>query len=180
MSPMNRPRGYHSSCKLPDGRVLVSGGFSSPATPDWNDSEIYDPELNEWSMAGSMRFPRHNHESTLLENGFVLITGGSNCQTGMCHSGIEYFDPEREQWHDTYQLAMGRKWNRATLLESGDVLISGGKACNYPEVSTDIFHPPSSDGAIREGRNTGSWFLLVGVVLFLVVANVAVAVHIRR
>lgn len=128
-----------------------------------------------------MKFPRHNHESTLLGNGYVLITGGSNCETGMCHSGIEYFDPETGGWNDTYQLAMGRKWNRATLLENGDVLISGGLACNYPQVSTDLFSPPELGNELRdETVRFSSWAMFIGVIGVIAVANVAVAVHLRR
>jgi galactose oxidase len=56
---------------LPDGRVLVSGGSSSPKT------SIYDPTAGSWSSSGLMNIPRGYEGDALLSNGSVLTLGGS-------------------------------------------------------------------------------------------------------
>jgi hypothetical protein len=56
---------------LPDGRVLVNGGSSSPKT------SIYSPTANAWTAAAEMNVPRGYEADTLLSNGDVFTLGGS-------------------------------------------------------------------------------------------------------
>lgn len=56
---------------LPDGRLLVHGGDSSPRT------SIYDWRNNTWTAAATMKVPRGYQGSTLLSNGNVFTLGGS-------------------------------------------------------------------------------------------------------
>jgi len=66
---------------LPDGRVLVNGGSSSPKT------SIYSPTTSTWSISGEMNVPRGYEADTLLSYGTlangvlsgvqVLTLGGS-------------------------------------------------------------------------------------------------------
>jgi len=66
---------------LPDGRVLVNGGSSSPKT------SIYSPTTSAWSISGEMKVPRGYEADTLLSYGTlangalagveVLTLGGS-------------------------------------------------------------------------------------------------------
>jgi N-acetylneuraminic acid mutarotase len=67
--------GYHSSLLLPDGKVLVAGGYG-PGGVYYSSADIYDPVAGTWTATGSMTTPRKNHSATLLANGQVLITGG--------------------------------------------------------------------------------------------------------
>jgi galactose oxidase len=56
---------------LPDGRLLVNGGDSSPKTT------LYDWSTNTWSAAAMMNIPRGYQGDTLLSTGAVLTLGGS-------------------------------------------------------------------------------------------------------
>ncbi len=56
---------------LPDGRVLINGGSSSPRT------SIYDPATDSWSAGENMNIPRGYEGDTPLSNGAVLTLGGS-------------------------------------------------------------------------------------------------------
>jgi hypothetical protein len=53
---------------LPDGRVLVNGGSSSPKT------SIYSPTTSTWSISGEMNVPRGYEADTLLSYG-TLVNG---------------------------------------------------------------------------------------------------------
>ena len=56
---------------LPDGRIFVNGGTSSPRT------SIYDPATNTWSAGPEMNIPRGYNADVLLSDGSVLTLGGS-------------------------------------------------------------------------------------------------------
>ena len=69
-------RDYHTATLLPDGRVLVSGGYSGTAALP--SAELYDPSTGIWTVTGSLGTPRYNHTATLLPNGRALVSGGFN------------------------------------------------------------------------------------------------------
>jgi galactose oxidase len=56
---------------LPDGRVLINGGSSSPKTT------LYQPSTNSWSIGAEMNVPRGYEGDAVLSNGAVLTLGGS-------------------------------------------------------------------------------------------------------
>jgi hypothetical protein len=64
---------------LPDGRVLMSGGFTSQ---NLVSGEIYDPDTGQWSLTDRLKAPRNAHTATLLVDGRVLVAGGSQDEEG--------------------------------------------------------------------------------------------------
>jgi hypothetical protein len=70
-------RGLHAATLLPDGQLLVAGGFGGPESNVALDSaERYDPVTGVWSSAGNMALARLYHTATLLPDGTALIAGG--------------------------------------------------------------------------------------------------------
>ena len=63
---------------LPNGRVLVAGGFVPGAVSDDypTAAEFFDPATGKFSPAGSLTMPTANATATLLTDGRVLIAGG--------------------------------------------------------------------------------------------------------
>jgi YVTN family beta-propeller protein len=59
------------TARLPDGRLLVNGGLDS------EDTSLYDPVSNTWSVAATMNIPRGYNASTTLADGSVMTLGGS-------------------------------------------------------------------------------------------------------
>jgi Galactose oxidase, central domain len=70
----------HTATVLPNGTVLISGGFNdySPSAgyESYNSAETYDPALGSFINTAPMSTGRFWHTATLLPNGAVLITGG--------------------------------------------------------------------------------------------------------
>src|SRR5215469_17668103 len=68
------PREFHTATLLPDGRVLIAGGFSFGNGPfsTWDSAEIYDRTANAFVSIGSMTAARQMHTATLLPDGKVL------------------------------------------------------------------------------------------------------------
>ena len=64
-------RCWHTATLLPDGQVLVTGGYSSAIS-----AELYDPITGTWTATDPMNIARMEHTATLLPDGKVLIAGG--------------------------------------------------------------------------------------------------------
>lgn len=73
-------RQRHTATLMPDGRVLITGG--SATTGAWlATSQIYDPELNKWTVDATMNQPRLGSTATLLPSGRVLVAAGFNANS---------------------------------------------------------------------------------------------------
>jgi hypothetical protein len=149
-------RAEHTATLLPDGRVLVVGGFYDVAhRPSMTlpYAEIYDPGSGNWSPTGPMLLKRAYHTATLLPNGTVLVTGGA-AYSGACPCGIvaysELYDPARGSWELATPMAQPRGMHSATLLRDGRVLVTGGgdPARNGPTyTSTETYASPTAGPA---------------------------------
>lgn len=89
-APMNEERAGFSITLLPDGRVLVAGGWKSNGL-ELKSAEVFDPALESWHSAASMSIGRRNHRATLLPDGSVLVIGGSNLLGGNYLTSCEIF-----------------------------------------------------------------------------------------
>jgi len=124
---MNSVRSGHTATLLPNGTVLLAGGYDGTARVA--SAEIYDPETNSFALLSqAMAWARDMHTATLLPNGKVLITAGySNFGSS---PPAELFDPELGTFTaiDAYNVLTTpqRYLHSATLLPSGAVLIAGG------------------------------------------------------
>jgi hypothetical protein len=107
---------------LPDGEVLVAGGFDGGALPG---AELYDPVAGTWSVTGNLSNARYLHTATLLANGQVLVAGGLDSNIAASPTA-ELYDPASRSWTETGSLTAGRYWHTATLLDNGEVLAVGG------------------------------------------------------
>jgi hypothetical protein len=76
--PMNTARASHTATRLPDGRVLVAGGYSGHAV---STAELYDPATGTWTGTDDMNVARADHTATLLLDGTVLVAGGTDDST---------------------------------------------------------------------------------------------------
>ena len=75
---------------LPNGSVLVAGGFFAGALADF-----YDPVTNGWLSAPSMTTARNAQSATVLLNGKVLLSGGAS------QPSAETYDPVNNTWAAT-------------------------------------------------------------------------------
>lgn len=72
---MQENRRYHSAHLLPNGKVIVVGGWNGATTAS---TELFDPSTNSFTPSASMLSPRHRHGAATLEGGRVLVAGGSD------------------------------------------------------------------------------------------------------
>jgi hypothetical protein len=86
-------RSFHTATLLPNGKVLVAGGFNGSFL---KSAELYDPVSNAWSPAAGMAAARGGHTATLLPNGNVLVAGGSDGTSAI--GSAELYDPVANTW----------------------------------------------------------------------------------
>jgi uncharacterized repeat protein (TIGR01451 family) len=77
-----QPRAYHTATLLPDGQVLMAGGYGTWGTTvgPLSSAEIYDPATDTFTWTANLLENRDNHGACLLPDGTVLLTGGSVSQ----------------------------------------------------------------------------------------------------
>lgn len=172
---MKTGRSDHAAIRLPDGRVLVSGG--TDGTDALKSSEVYDPSTETWTASGDMTSARRGHAMTLLANGKILVTGGFDGKAALATA--EVYDPSSGAWTATLGPMNGtRRFHTATLLPDGKVLIAGGvvgplqtadaKATDLYNPATGLFTAYSSGLALPEARQGHSATLLSnGKILFV-------------
>jgi N-acetylneuraminic acid mutarotase len=125
---LGTPRHQHSATLLPDGRVLVIGGYN-PSQGWLGSAEIYDPATDQWSITQPIFAHGVTHTATLLKDGRVLVMAGT-IQSGSASPDdrVEIFDPETDRWQRAALHENTGGNHTATLLPDGRVLIAGGSA----------------------------------------------------
>src|SRR5579871_6642008 len=119
-------RQYHTATRLPDGRVLVAGGYGSGGVGWLIDCQLFDPQKGEFVETGRLATRRDAHTATLLPDGKVLIAGGEDAR-GYAITRAELYDPGLGSFIPTASLSVGRYGHTATALADGEVLIAGGE-----------------------------------------------------
>ena len=164
----------HTATHLPDGRVLMAGGFGKdPRFADppilLANAEIYDPVSQTFSPTGSMGEPREEHVATPLNDGTVLITGGKD-GLGAALLSAELYDPALNIFIPVGNMSSTRFAHSATPLPDGTVLIAArGNSADIYDPITRRFDPTGSMGKAR--WNATATALADGRVLFTGGAN---------
>lgn len=152
-------RAFHTSTLLPDGRLLLVGGFSdlTAARTTLASADIFDPAtFTTVAVAQPMSTPRALHQATLIEAGplagQVLISGGVANPALDRLATAELFDPATGTFTPVGgALSAARARHEAIWLpSSGKVLIAGGSVAGGAVV------PTTSTPWIEEGTPTAS------------------------
>ena len=136
---MASSRWNHTATLLPNGKVLVAGGYGRDLhfSGSLVTAELYDPATGVWTPTGSMNTTHSYHTATLLPNGQVLVAGDINVST---MNSAELYDPATGMWTPTGSLVNGRYEHTVTLLPNGQVLVAGGFR-NMGSVSAELYNP---------------------------------------
>ncbi len=152
---MQIARASHSSTLLPDGKVLIAGGFGGSGTESnpYRSTEIYDPRTGSFLPAGNMTIGRSGHTATLLKNGKLLIAGGWTGRYNVRRSA-ELYDPNTGAFTPTGDMIIERAGSIAALLPDGRVLVAGGEDRGENALASAEIYDPATGKFTRTGDMT--------------------------
>ena len=146
---MATQRAAHTATLLPDGKVLVAGGFTGGGS--LASAEVFDPATSTFASAGNMNASRAGHTATLLPNGKVLIAGGYN---GSYLASAELYDPATRIFTPASSIVTARSGHVATLLNNGKVLLAGGVGTGWTFLADAELYDPATNTFIATGGMT--------------------------
>jgi hypothetical protein len=143
-------RYLHTANMLPDGRVLIVGGWSGSATTSGTYSgkavataEVYDAVTGTFSPAGTLATARFSHAAATLPGGKILVAGGSNSADPTSFNaeptplaGAELYDPVAGKFAPAASMTTPRVGPTATVLANGKVMVVGGNAAGLNGIET--------------------------------------------
>ncbi len=136
---LTMPRTSFDDILLPDGRVLLIGGFGR-GTVALAGADIYDPATSKFTATGSMANARVNFTATLLKDGRVLVTGGDQMnETALATA--EIYDPATGTFSPTGAMLTARTDHDAILLRDGSVLVYGGQNESGGQPTAELYWP---------------------------------------
>ena len=152
---MQIARASHTATLLPDGRVLITGGFGGSGTEynPYRSTELYDPRTGSFQAAGNMTIGRSGHTATLLKNGKLLIVGGWTGRYDL-RRAAELYDPATGVFTPTGDMVIERAGNTAALLSDGRVLVAGGEDRSENALASAELYDPSTGKFTRTGDMT--------------------------
>jgi hypothetical protein len=140
IASMTVARTNHSATMLPNGKVLIAGGYDSRPSGYWQSAELYDPGAGKFTATGSMAVAKSDHTATLLPNGRVLIAGGETVGIGIS-ADAELYDPSVGTFAAAGSMTVPRVSHTTTMLLDGKVLIAGGVNEAVVLASAELYDP---------------------------------------
>jgi hypothetical protein len=159
--------GYASSRKsavrLPDGRILLTGGYSGGAPSA--DVRVYDPVADVWLALTAMHDARVHHDAALLADGKVLVTGGEPYDT---LSSVEIIDPTGAAPPKlAAPMLSPRAAHTLVTLPDGRVLAVGGRpdGSNFTAAKpmSEVYDPKANVWTNADTPCVGAPWLLFGI-----------------
>lgn len=88
------------NAKLPDGRVLVVGGYGVDDTGDLGipDTNVFDPATDSWTQMADMHEPRWYPDLTELADGRYVAISGNSTDASTWADTPEVYDPTANTW----------------------------------------------------------------------------------
>ncbi len=152
------PTAAHSfgvAAPLPDGRVLVAGGFAADGTPT-EATDIYDPATDAFTAGAPLGSARAEAVATVVAGGRVLVAGGTEDGDRPLASA-EVYDAASDAWTPVANpLSDARLAAVAAPLPGGRALVAGGAGDGHvPLASADVYDPAANRFAPAAPMHTG-------------------------
>jgi len=160
---MSTKRSGCAAAALPDGRLMVSGGYDERGIVLGllANSEVFDPAKQEWTpTAMQLQRPRWGHGSAMLA-GKVYAVGGCALRNGTplgddvmeTLRDCEVYDIQEQTWSSIASLHVARAGARLVVLDAHRLAVVGG--CD------DVFGRGEMLASVEVyDTRTGAWSML--------------------
>jgi N-acetylneuraminic acid mutarotase len=153
---MGVARSDATATALPDGRVLVAGGYNGQLIQLTNpprqgmqivplaSSQFFNPTSSAWTTGPALTHGRFGHSAVALKGGRVLVVGGADQRDPLrLLDSAELFDPATARWLSAGSIGAPRTQFTVTALMDGRALLAGGLATDGSTVlrSTLLYDP---------------------------------------
>jgi N-acetylneuraminic acid mutarotase len=101
---LNTARHSHTATLLPNGIVLVAGGYDWNSRSNLNSAERYAQDTASWASTSSLNAARYAHTGTLLPDGRVLVAGGAIGNPTIFLDSAELYQPEIVAANNSYRM----------------------------------------------------------------------------
>ncbi len=136
-------RAYHSAAMLPDGRVLIAGGYATSVRAlATSSSEVFDAEHGTWSTATPMGFARARHTATARRDQVVVVGGTGFFGENSPRQTTEIYSASEDTWRrgESPSLRLGSDggyMHTTNALDDGALLIVGSAGAErfYPRLT---------------------------------------------
>ena len=138
---LNVARSSHIAVLLPNGKVLIAGGFNANNQAE-GSAELYDPATQTFSLTGATGFAESNPTGTGLANGGALELGGTGTLGQDNHA--QMYNPGDGTFSGILGMVSARADFPVVTLTNGTLLIPGGfNAAASPQniANAEIYYP---------------------------------------
>jgi hypothetical protein len=122
------------------GKIYAMGGYGS--TAGVSTTEIYDPQLNAWTMGAPM--PDHNHYAAaygILSDGKLHVVGGIDHATNRESTSHIVYSFDTNTWGTARSIPAVLRWAAFGVLSDGRLIVAGGAEGTTYKAETYIFDP---------------------------------------
>lgn len=108
-------------------------------------TEIYDPQLNVWTVGAPL--PDHNHHAAaygILADGKLHVVGGYDNITNRISASHVVYDFDANTWSTARELPAARYWSASGVLPDGKLIVAGGYDGSNYRAETYVFDPATN------------------------------------
>jgi hypothetical protein len=153
---MLQGRAGHAMSVLPDGRVLVTGGYTAAARGI--PAEVFDPRSEQFTALTADWAPRALHASHVVD-GRVWLLGGETVAAGDASpqplASVLAFDPATDRFTPASDLHLPRAAAASVSTPSGSILLLGGRGANEGHTATVEEYFPGAGARLAESLDAG-------------------------
>jgi hypothetical protein len=137
-----REPGRFGAATLPNGDVLVAGGYDITTGGAFPAADRYNVATGTWTTLPDLAEARNGNTVTALRGGRVLVAGGKN--GGQIHASTEIFDPTTGQWTAGPSLQTARWAHTVVAVGDGQFLAIGGRTPSGDTETVERYEPQSN------------------------------------